>query len=43
MLKIDCDPNGGMQIDPNFYVDFGAARSHEIHLPSGDCTTEIFT
>jgi selenium-binding protein 1 len=42
MLKIDCDPNGGMAVDPNFYVDFGTARGHEIHLPSGDCTTEIF-
>jgi hypothetical protein len=23
-------------------LDTGAARPHEIHLPSGDCTTEIF-
>jgi selenium-binding protein 1 len=42
MLKIDCDPGGGMAIDPDFYVDFGPARGHEIHLPGGDCTTEIF-
>jgi methanethiol oxidase len=42
LLKIDCDPNGGMTVDPNFYVDFGPARGHEIHLPGGDCTTEIF-
>jgi selenium-binding protein 1 len=42
MLKIDCDPNGGMTLDRDFYVDFGAARGHEIHLPGGDCTTEIF-
>jgi len=42
MLKIDCDPNGGMKLDENFYVDFGTARAHEMHLPGGDCTTEIF-
>jgi selenium-binding protein 1 len=42
MLKLDCDPNGGMALDENFYVDFGTARGHEIHLPEGDCTTEIF-
>lgn len=42
MLKIDCDPEGGMTLDENFYVDFGTARGHEIHLPGGDCTTEIF-
>ena len=42
MLKIDCDPGGGMAIDPDFYVDFSPARGHEIPLPGGDCTTEIF-
>lgn len=42
MLKIDCDPNGGMTLDDRFQVDFGPARGHEIHLPGGDCTTEIF-
>jgi hypothetical protein len=31
-----------MTLDPNFFVDFGTARGHEIHLPGGDCTTEIF-
>ncbi len=42
MLKLDCHPDGGMTLDQDFYVDFGAARAHEIHLPGGDCTTEIF-
>ena len=42
MLKLDCDPNGGLTLDEDFYVDFGAARGHEIHLPGGDATTEIF-
>ena len=42
MMKLDCDPNGGMSVDERFYVDFGTARGHEIHLPGGDCTTEIF-
>ncbi|MGH8934415.1 MAG: selenium-binding protein SBP56-related protein [Egibacteraceae bacterium] len=42
MLKIDCDPEGGMALDERFFTDFGVARGHEIHLPGGDCTTEIF-
>lgn len=42
MLKIDVNPNGGMALDPNFFVDFYPARGHEMHLPGGDCTTEIF-
>jgi hypothetical protein len=33
-------------LDPDFFVDFheqaDGARPHEIHLPGGDCTTEIF-
>ena len=47
LLRIDCDPNGGMKIDHDFFVDFhdrpgGPARAHEMRLQGGDCTTEIF-
>ena len=47
LLRIDCDPNGGMEIDRGFFVDFhertdGPARAHEVRLQNGDCTTEIF-
>jgi selenium-binding protein 1 len=47
LLRIDCDPNGGMEIDPDFFVDLhdrpdGPARAHEMRLQGGDCTTEIF-
>ena len=47
LLRINCDPNGGMEIDPDFFVDLhdhpgGPARAHEMRLQGGDCTTEIF-
>ena len=47
LLRIDCDPSGGMEIDEDFFVDFhdrpdGPARTHEVRLQGGDCTTEIF-
>jgi selenium-binding protein 1 len=47
LLRVDCDPDGGMQVDPGFFVDFhdrpeGPARAHEVRLQGGDCTTEIF-
>jgi selenium-binding protein 1 len=47
LLRIDCDPNGGMEVDHDFFVDFhdrpgGRARTHEVRLQGGDCTTEIF-
>ena len=47
MTKLDRQPDGTYAIDPRFFVDFteldtGPARPHEVHLPGGDCTTEIF-
>jgi methanethiol oxidase len=47
LLKVNCGPEGGMEVDRDFFVDFdnrsgGAARAHEVRLPGGDCTTEIF-
>jgi selenium-binding protein 1 len=47
LLRVNCDPNGGMEIDHDFFVDFhdrpdGPARAHEMRLQGGDCTTEIF-
>lgn len=46
LTKLDRQPDGSYALDPDFYVDFHeqaeGARPHEIHLPGGDCTTEIF-
>ena len=47
MTKLDRQPDGTYALVPDFFVDFGKldtgpARPHEIHLPGGDCTTEIF-
>ncbi len=47
LLKVNCHPEGGMEVDPDFFVDFaerpgGPARAHEVRLQNGDSTTEIF-
>jgi selenium-binding protein 1 len=47
LLKVNCQPEGGMEVDRDFFVDFharpdGPARAHEVRLQGGDCTTEIF-
>jgi len=42
MVKVDIAADGAMRLDPDFYVDFGKARTHEVRLPSGDPTTEIW-
>ncbi|HEX4107510.1 MAG TPA: selenium-binding protein SBP56-related protein [Solirubrobacteraceae bacterium] len=46
LTKLDRQADGTYALDPDFFVDFheqaDGARPHEIHLPGGDCTTEIF-
>src|SRR6266849_10320941 len=47
LLRVNCDPDGGMEVDRDFFVDLddragGPARAHEVRLQGGDCTTEIF-
>jgi selenium-binding protein 1 len=48
MLMVDCGTDeGGMTINPNFFVDFGQepngpSRCHETRYPGGDCTSDIF-
>jgi selenium-binding protein 1 len=46
LVKLDRQSDGTYAPDPSFFVDFheqaDGARPHEIHLPGGDCTTEIF-
>jgi methanethiol oxidase len=46
LTKLDRQPDGSYALDSDFFVDFheqaDGARPHEIHLPGGDCTTEIF-
>jgi selenium-binding protein 1 len=43
MLKVDIAADGSMRLDPDFYVDFGKVRTHEVRLPNGDPTTEIWS
>ncbi|KAJ7957266.1 Selenium binding protein [Quillaja saponaria] len=48
MLQIDIDTQkGGLAINPNFFVDFGAepegpSLAHEMRYPGGDCTSDIW-
>jgi selenium-binding protein 1 len=48
LLQVDCDTeNGGLKINPDFFVDFGRepagpARAHEMRYPGGDCTSDIW-
>ena len=36
-------PNGGIELDKDFFVDFGAGHgAHQIRLEGGDCSTNSF-
>lgn len=42
MVKLDADPTGGMRVDPNFFLDFGDQRPHQVRLQGGDASTDSY-
>ena len=42
MAKVDADLGGGMRVDPDFFVDFGQRRAHQVHLEGGDASSDSF-
>lgn len=43
MTKLNVDSNGGgISVDPDFFVDFGETRTHQIRLEGGDASTDSF-
>jgi len=42
IVKIDVNPDGGMEVDPDFFVDFGEMRPHQIRLEGGDASTDSY-
>ena len=41
-VKLDTEPEGGMRLDPNFFVDFGTERPHQIRLQGGDTSSDSY-
>ena len=43
MVKADAGADGGLALDPDFFVAFPKGyRSHQIRLEGGDCSTDSF-
>jgi selenium-binding protein 1 len=42
MAKVDTGPQGGLRVDPDFFVDFGPHRSHQIRLEGGDASSDSY-
>jgi selenium-binding protein 1 len=42
MVKLHAKPEGGMEFDPRFCLDFGELRGHQIHLDGGDASSDSY-
>jgi selenium-binding protein 1 len=42
MVKLNASPQGGMEIDAGFFVDFGEHRAHQIRLEGGDASSDSY-
>ena len=42
MVKMNAGPNGGLELDPDFFVDFGETRAHQVRLEGGDASSDSF-
>ncbi|NIT51330.1 MAG: selenium-binding protein [candidate division Zixibacteria bacterium] len=42
MAKLDVNRDGGINLDPDFFVEFDGYRAHQIRLENGDCSSDSF-
>jgi selenium-binding protein 1 len=42
MVKLDVAPDGGIQLDPKLFVDFGDLRGHQVKLQGGDASSDFY-
>jgi selenium-binding protein 1 len=42
MVRANVDPAGGFALDPDFFVDFGQTRPHQVRLEGGDASTDSY-
>jgi selenium-binding protein 1 len=42
LAKFDVPAGGGLSLDPEFFVDFGDLRPHQVRLQGGDSSSDSF-
>jgi selenium-binding protein 1 len=42
MVQVDASPDGGLDLDPDFFVYTGEMRLHQVRLEGGDASTDSF-
>jgi methanethiol oxidase len=42
LVKLDAKPEGGLSLDPRFFLEFDKLRSHQIRLEGGDASSDSY-
>jgi methanethiol oxidase len=42
LTTIEAHPTRGIELDPNFFVDFGTERPHQVRLQGGDASSDSY-
>ena len=42
LVKVDAKPEGGMELDKNFFLEFDELRSHQVRLEGGDASSDSY-
>jgi methanethiol oxidase len=42
MVQLNVAPNGGIQLDPKLFVEFGDLRPHQVRLQGGDASSDFY-
>ena len=42
MVKLDAGPEGGLELDPDFFLEFNDRRGHQIRLEGGDASSDSY-
>jgi selenium-binding protein 1 len=42
MVKLDAKPDGGLEIDPKFFLEFEHLRGHQVRLEGGDASSDSY-
>jgi selenium-binding protein 1 len=42
MVRINANPDGGIELDPNFFLQTGEMRVHQVRLEGGDASTDSY-
>jgi selenium-binding protein 1 len=42
LVQVDAKPEGGIALDPKFFLEFDGLRSHQVHLEGGDASSDSY-